>query len=90
MRSRDCLLALAERIYDLYWKTLLARLRVAQVPGNLLQLLKPLASSLLSTHVPQNLATPNLTRKLRVSLAGEIIPRQSLGYHGQSNSLVRS
>ena len=82
-------LGLAERSYNLYWKRLLARLRVAQVPLNLLKLLKTLASSLLSTNVPQSRATPNLTRKLRVSLAGEIIPRQSLGYHGQSNSLVR-
>ena len=82
-------LGLAERICNLYRKRLLAELRVAQVQGNLLKSLKTLAPSLSSTNVPQSRATPNLTRKLRVSLAGEIIPRQSLGYHGQSNSLVR-
>ena len=82
-------LGLAERICNLYRKRLLAELRVAQVQGNLLKSLKTLAPSLASTNVPQSRATPNLTRKLRVSLGGEIIPRQSLGYHGQSNSLVR-
>ncbi|MFN9675693.1 MAG: molybdate ABC transporter permease subunit, partial [Microcystis sp.] len=45
-------LGLAERSYNLYWKRLLARLRVAQVQGNMLKLLKTLASSLLSTNVP--------------------------------------
>jgi hypothetical protein len=87
--GREVYIGLAERICNLYRKRLLAELRVAQVQGNLLKSLKTLAPSLSSTNVPQSRATPNLTRKLRVSLAGEIIPRQSLGYHGQSNSLVR-
>ncbi|MFN9672662.1 MAG: hypothetical protein ACK552_08775, partial [Microcystis sp.] len=47
-------LGLAERSYNLYWKRLLARLRVAQVQGNMLKLLKTLASSLLSTNVSQD------------------------------------
>ena len=45
-------LGFAERSYNLYWKRLLARLRVAQVQGNLLKSLKTLASSLISANVP--------------------------------------
>jgi hypothetical protein len=53
---RHCVsyLGFAERSYNLYWKRLLARLRVAQVPLNLLKLLKTLASSLPSTNVSQD------------------------------------
>jgi type II restriction enzyme len=53
LHKRDYL-GFAERSYNLYWKRLLARLRVAQVPLNLLKLLKTLASSLLSTNVSQD------------------------------------
>jgi hypothetical protein len=52
--SPETYLGFAERSYNLYWKRLLARLRVAQVPLNLLKLLKTLASSLLSTNVSQD------------------------------------